>query len=293
MTCFHSLCEPCIENILGTCTGRKQLQCPECRTTYKADKEGAKTFPQNKYIISYLSLKKRKTDEVPTPGGSSKMDGNKNKEKKYTRCTEHNLEMTLICIDCNEKMCSRCYLALHKLHDVMDSDMENEKYKQYEAKIHDLIRLGREDIEQSKARTEIHYTMELQRLEKFKRDATAMINSFVNNKKKVIANDKENSLREINKANDTLNEVDPFYNANLQNMKLNRLNARQAERAHQSVLRKLRQVKTNGISVRSYHYEMTRRSLQSEFNGAINSPTQTPTDSISLFKQIPSLNEGR
>ena len=54
LPCTHTVCEKCIAKLLWN----KSLTCPECRVKHPAEK-GARTFSQNKYIITYINRRPR------------------------------------------------------------------------------------------------------------------------------------------------------------------------------------------------------------------------------------------
>ena len=49
LPCSHTLCHKCVEELLNNYT----LVCPQDRQVHPAF-QGAKSFPQNKYILKYL-----------------------------------------------------------------------------------------------------------------------------------------------------------------------------------------------------------------------------------------------
>ncbi len=66
LPCLHSLCDVCLENLCRA-PGRNHIQCPECRVQHKTDGSGAKKFPQNKYIISFLHQKQQNLSNASSP----------------------------------------------------------------------------------------------------------------------------------------------------------------------------------------------------------------------------------
>ncbi len=290
LPCFHSLCEPCIENIFRTCTGKKQLQCPECRVTHKADRQGAKTFPQNRYIISHLPMKKKLETLEAERNLQSEI------ENKYMRCPDHKLEMTLICTEehCNEKICSRCYLDEHKLHDIMDIDKEKSEYQKLEANINTIIESTSEELDGGKRHVEEHYAKELQKLHKFQSDTIAVINSFANRKRQEIVEDKEKNLREISDVKSNLVKAKADLGLTLPgygkfDVKLKRINARQAERLHESILQKINPIKKKGIQTRSNHYENAQIKSELSLAKMHSDPSPAPV----TLKKSPVLYEGK
>ncbi len=83
------------------------LTCPICRTKHTTKDRHSSGFGENQYIVSAL----------------------KKKVKEFTRCPEHNREMTFYCKDesCLTLICPRCQLRDHKMHNVVDIEEQKEE----------------------------------------------------------------------------------------------------------------------------------------------------------------------
>ena len=106
LPCHHTLCENCVANAIK----ENSIQCSECRVSHQVD-NGVRTFPQNKYILSLITVKVTETMSAP--------------EK---RCKEHsNKELSLYCNECEKAICVKCLSAIHRGHDVVDLQLVEEE----------------------------------------------------------------------------------------------------------------------------------------------------------------------
>ncbi len=89
---------------------RWRLTCPECRKQHHVSSEGIRTFPINKYIITFLTRSNRKELET---------------------CLVHDRDLSLFCkhVDCQRAICQRCYLNEHNAHPVVDIEDERKLSK--------------------------------------------------------------------------------------------------------------------------------------------------------------------
>ena len=111
LPCNHTACERC----LGLLLRRNSLTCPECNAS-KVGVKSVKDFPQNKYILAVIEMKKeeeRKTE----------------KRAALKNCEEHAKELTLFCKndECKSAICATCLTNSHRQHDVVDFKMEEKE----------------------------------------------------------------------------------------------------------------------------------------------------------------------
>ena len=99
LTCHCTLCQSCIGKLIKN----NELECPQDRQKHAANK-GAKSFSQNKYVITYL---KREL---------------KPKEPQYEECPEHKLKVVLYCKNekCQKGVCPMCMSEKHLTHQVVN-----------------------------------------------------------------------------------------------------------------------------------------------------------------------------
>ena len=108
LPCHHTLCEECVGGLL-----RKNYQqvvtCPECRKKHLAGTQPT-SFPQNKYVVSYIMKMKTLAEE----------------KDRIEKCSEHGKEAGLYCRneECQIPICQTCLLTGHKSHDFGDINEE-------------------------------------------------------------------------------------------------------------------------------------------------------------------------
>ena len=103
LPCHHSLCERCIDRILGLGSGRF-LECPECRVRHMVSENGgARNLQQNKYILAHISAIKSVEAKIKAVTSLSV-------------CKEHGREESLFCRHpCEKPICQTCLLKnFHK-----------------------------------------------------------------------------------------------------------------------------------------------------------------------------------
>ena len=117
LPCTHTLCEKCVAKLLRD----SSLRCPECRIKHQAGK-GVKTFPQNKYILTFISK---------FPSGMLKLE----------RCEKHKRPLRLFCIEpgCQKGVCLHCLKDDHKNHDF--DDLEEARQEQCDLLLANVERL--------------------------------------------------------------------------------------------------------------------------------------------------------
>ena len=114
LPCHCTLCEKCIKHLLNDDDDDdKSLTCPRDRTNHKA-LDGAKTFQQNKYIISYL---KKTAVTYPQETKTSQTEA-----EAFRRCTLHDRELSLFCRkdQCKKLICTLCLVQEHSKHPFVD-----------------------------------------------------------------------------------------------------------------------------------------------------------------------------
>ena len=97
LPCYNTICEGCIKKLLKA---GSSLKCPYCDNEKHKAPKGKKSFPENKYIITYLN----------------------NIVGKFDNCKEHDREMSMFCNDeaCEKPICSLCLIQKHSQHPVCD-----------------------------------------------------------------------------------------------------------------------------------------------------------------------------
>ena len=110
LPCSHTTCERCAEGLMR----KTLLVCVECRRRHKAPR-GAKSFPQNRYILDLLKLLKNRPQ---------------NDRVLFAQCPEHKRDCSLYCKDvgCNKSICQLCYIRNHKPHDAVDVAQEEKEH---------------------------------------------------------------------------------------------------------------------------------------------------------------------
>ena len=126
LTCFHTLCEHCVEHLLQN---SNYLECPECREKHDAPR-GVKTFQQNKYIIAYVRKNRKSSPEVVI-------------SQERARCPDHGEDKTMFCKDigCEKVICHLCLVKSHKFHDVVD--LEEERNENYRGLVKDIEQVSK------------------------------------------------------------------------------------------------------------------------------------------------------
>ena len=113
LPCHHTLCDGCIKGLLKNDI-QQRVTCPECRMNHPADNQ-LKTFPQNKYVITYI-VKIKKLAEA---------------NERTEKCAKHSEEAGLYCRneECQTPICQRCLLTEHKTHNFGDINEERTRKK--------------------------------------------------------------------------------------------------------------------------------------------------------------------
>ncbi len=110
LPCSHTLCHLCIESLITPT--KHNLECPVCRNNHIIRDDGAKTFPQNKYILQFISLQ----NKVKAKTFSQDTD--------LKRCGVHNRELGLFCRECQIEICQKCFIFQHKDHSTVDVEIK-------------------------------------------------------------------------------------------------------------------------------------------------------------------------
>jgi hypothetical protein len=93
-SCGHNLCVSCLGNLLKNVTDT--IPCPCCQADVKIKKKNIAYFPKNWPLISLIE--KRNSQQI---------------------CQTHHTHIEMICLECKEKICSKCALkGNHKGHDI-------------------------------------------------------------------------------------------------------------------------------------------------------------------------------
>ena len=54
LPCMHSFCKKCIHHLVDN--GKRELQCPECRTIHSLPSSGVEGFPNNYGLVGILDV---------------------------------------------------------------------------------------------------------------------------------------------------------------------------------------------------------------------------------------------
>ena len=96
LPCTHTLCHICVRELII----RNTLVCPQDRQGHPA-LQGARSFPQNKYILNNLKRQEEKRE-------------------LFDLCRRHKKKMFFYCKDCKVVICPVCIQQKHQKHKVMD-----------------------------------------------------------------------------------------------------------------------------------------------------------------------------
>ena len=175
LPCSHSFCHVCIERLLNNSPGI--LACPECRESHNVGHQGARTFPQNKYILTPLQRK-----QMAAAGFSPEQyDAGSMQEK----CKEHGDKFSIFCLSsgCMIAICIEC-LEDHKHHEV--SALAKAPLK--------MIEKGREQLSTLKARLGTNKYVQLDAIETARENAIKMIEEKFEKKKARLIEDSDESI---------------------------------------------------------------------------------------------------
>ena len=96
LPCTHTLCHTCVGELIT----RSTLVCPQDRQGHPA-LQGARSFPQNKYILNNLKRQKEKGE-------------------LFEICKRHKKKMFFYCKDCKVVICPVCIQQKHQKHKIID-----------------------------------------------------------------------------------------------------------------------------------------------------------------------------
>ena len=118
LPCTHSICERCLEKLVKTDRQIQYVICPECRKKHVAP-SGAKSFPENRYILDHLRAKlKASTNEPAT-------------------CTKHGQATDHHCQTCSSNICAICVILGHLQHTVVL--VREQKKKELYSRINEIL----------------------------------------------------------------------------------------------------------------------------------------------------------
>ena len=114
LPCHCTLCEECIKKLLND---HGFLTCPLDNEIHRASDE-AKTFKQNKYIISYLKSTAATNPQETKP--------RQTEVEYFQRCKLHDRELSLFCREelCKKLICTLCLVEEHLKHPFVDIAQE-------------------------------------------------------------------------------------------------------------------------------------------------------------------------
>ena len=156
LPCSHTLCGKCTQGLIQ----KNSLQCPECRKRHPVE-NGAKSFPQNKYILLTVRRKTSLAEEKPQVV-----------QQNLETCLVHGRELGLYCSEasCQNEICSLCLTSSHRGHDVVDlMQLKKEKYEYLVANVSWLrksLKCNRDKFVSSKEEIEEKMEMCLEMLRK-------------------------------------------------------------------------------------------------------------------------------
>ncbi len=119
LPCTHTACDQCLRKLLK---GNTELKCPECREPHFAPM-GAKSFPQNKYIVGHCWVRPGKdTFDFKAGDLAKRDDGVARRSDKGEICQQHKEKFAFFCKDasCYKFICQVCLTSNHKDHDFVD-----------------------------------------------------------------------------------------------------------------------------------------------------------------------------
>ena len=96
LPCTHTLCHACVGELIT----RSTLVCPQDRQGHPAF-QGARSFPQNKYILNHLKRQEEKGE-------------------LFEVCRRHKKKMFFYCKDCKVVICPVCIQQKHQKHRIID-----------------------------------------------------------------------------------------------------------------------------------------------------------------------------
>ena len=159
--------------------GKSRLVCAECRQRHKAPR-GAKSFPQNRYILDMLRLLKNQPEKDRV---------------LFAQCPEHKRDCSLYCknVGCNKSICQLCYIRNHKPNDVVDVAQEEKEHLELQIDLltkettqyRQTLLLAKNDIRENTAQS-------LKRLENKKKFLAKTMNRLIKQtRQQMIAADKD------------------------------------------------------------------------------------------------------
>ena len=119
LPCHHTFCH----SYVGKMIQNNTIECPEDRRKHHAPDQ-QKTFPQNKYILAMVRMKKIMV-----------------KPETLRKCEEHGKELILFCkeMKCKKSICLKCLTRRHLGNKVVEiEEMEKEEKDALIAKLDDL-----------------------------------------------------------------------------------------------------------------------------------------------------------
>ena len=169
LPCVHTLCHGCVNGLIQGDT----LVCPQDRQGHPA-RNGAKSFPQNKYILNNL---KRQGNKQGTYAGETS-----------ETCELHGQRLMFYCKKCEQIICPACIIVKHQEHNVID--VFNEKIDM--APYADKLNIYKDKLQKTKQELLDEYDENLTKLQ---------------NRKDELMNDVEKRIAEVTKVIVTLEDV--------------------------------------------------------------------------------------
>ncbi|KAI6226475.1 RING finger protein nhl-1 [Aphelenchoides fujianensis] len=104
LPCFHTYCLPCLDSYADTFN--HNLKCPECRTEHSIPYNGAKGFPTNLTLVSFLDIHLEATDE-----NAEQMEAYIHRyQMERCKVCDEKAELE-VCHHCDRKTCKDCRAA--------------------------------------------------------------------------------------------------------------------------------------------------------------------------------------
>jgi len=161
-TCGHTLCLGCLQTIING--SQNILKCPECKSQTMLTKGDESMFPRNYALMKQL-------------------------EKKINKdfCNEHKSHLDLVCVDCCEKICTKCFFkGTHKNHNTeVWEDFEND------------INLRANDIDDWAKKIENHHVDVGENIQKEKHRIVSDINLKFNQLILMLQNKKREAISNV------------------------------------------------------------------------------------------------